>query len=161
MRWHPIIKSNGKVSHLQSGSPLVLEGAAVVSLRTDSNSKYPTKCEKWKMSIDTGSPVSLIPRTAAAFLGLKVGSSQIQLTLADQKTLFDCFCVFVQIWHEDFGFVGSLKVGVVERGDILLGRDALDVLLMIYDGKRSRFGLRKRRKIDYVALALMNKLHFL
>jgi hypothetical protein len=141
--------------HLEGS--LLLQDAAVVRPPADEKTLNPNKCEGWPLIVDTGSIVSLIPERAAVFLGLNVAtSSKLTLFLTDGRT-FTCSPIYIKIWHGDFGYSCLIKAGIMDRSNILLGRDALSSLLVIYDGKHSRFCLRKRRRMDHLVLALLRR----
>jgi hypothetical protein len=112
-------------------------------------------CPGWDIIIDTGTPRTIIPLTAAALLGVKIATvPNIDLVLPD-NTILSCPSLYVKVFHEDFGSIGPIKAAFMHRDNILLGRDCLSHLLLAYDGKNARFLIRKRRKVDGILLACL------
>lgn len=106
------------------------------------------RCPGWDVIIDTGTPRTIVPLSAAAFLRINVATvPTVDLTLPDNSTL-SCPALFVKLFHTDFGTVGPVKAAFMNRDNVLLGRDCLCRLLLTYDGEKERFLIRKRKILD-------------
>jgi hypothetical protein len=133
----------------------VLTGATVHKAVVD-GSLWPRRSLEWPLLIDTGAEISIIPAFAATSLGVDLQSAgPVSLVLGDTKTVVECDTVYACIAQRDFGFINPVKVACMERKNIVLGRDALNSLLFVYDGRSSRFKLRKRKLRDMIALRLV------
>lgn len=109
--------------------------------------------------IDCGSDRTIIPSSAAAYLGINVGAKNLErkpltITGSDPVT---CPLVYVQISHHDFGLLEPVKVGFMEKRDtILLGRDCLKQFVFTFHGPKGHFLIHQDRKsMTFLGLMLL------
>jgi len=122
-----------------------LEDASIISL-------LGVECPGFSVLIDTGADVSVIPGTAGAVLGINVAAAPRRNLILGGHTTVNWPCIYVKIRHADFGTSEIIRASCTDRDSIVLGRDALKGLLLLFDGAKSRFRLRKRWSRDHYFL---------
>jgi len=150
VRWHLLSHKYG-ATNCKIKAP-ILEGAAIFNWEG-------VECPNWPILIDTGSDRTIIPTTAPAFLGTSIITTDpkysVSIISGDAVEVYPL--VYVRIFHKDFGFL-PVRAACAAQGHILLGRDVLSQLLLIYDGKLSRFLIRPRRKLDRAVLGCLRRM---
>lgn len=147
--WRPLCPRYGETSCRHPAA--ILENAKICDWEGNA-------CPGWPVVVDTGGDRTLIPAAAPAFLGIKLITTEpehtVSLTLS--KGVIEVYpLVYVRIFHESFGLIGPIRAACADRDSIALGRDSFQWLFLAYDGSRSRFIIRRRRKIDTFVLSFL------
>jgi len=88
--------------------------------------------------LDTGADMTVLPQRAISELGL-IPASRVSVTSFEGRE-FSRYTYFVNIWFNGFG-CRIVEVIGARRRDALLGRDILNKIKLVLDGKNLSFEL--------------------